>query len=338
LLAAFAYVEIGKSASQQISKRVHRTVLSDYTDAQVQASANRQYVTLAPHPDAGVRNTQYAVRVVLLLLLLLVHAFPVITAYPYYLAYFNPLLGGLPRAIETTLVGWGEGMEEAAAYLNQRSDADQLYVAAVPAQTFLPYSKGTGENFYTNDVALRADYVVLYVSQMQRLAPSREIVHYFSAMDPEHTVHVLGAPYARIYPGPKLITTDVPPDATLTNVGFGDQLRLAGYQISNPLLPTSSLEVVLYWHVLAPMNTDYTVSVRVVAPDGTWLAQHDSWPGGGLLPTSQLRQGDYVKDIHTLELPPGATVDRVQVVVYDAESGGPLGAPIDLPLAEGRDE
>jgi hypothetical protein len=242
-------------------------------------------------------------------------------------------------------------MEEAAAYLNRRSDADQLYVASVPAQTFLPYFKGTGENFYTNDVALRADYVVLYVSQMQRLAPSPEIVRHFLAMDPEHTVHVLGAPYARIYPGPKLITTEIPPDATLTNVGFGDQLRLAGYQIANQQISKSAnqqapssqplihnLEIVLYWQALVPMRSDYTVSVRVVAPDGTWLAQHDGWPGGGLLPTSQLRQGDYVRDVHTLEVPPGATVDRVQVVVYDAESGEALGAPLDLPLAEGRDE
>jgi 4-amino-4-deoxy-L-arabinose transferase-like glycosyltransferase len=325
LLAAFAYVEISKSANRQIGK-----------------SADKRLI---------IRSTRYATRIVLLLLLLLIHAFPVITAYPYYLAYFNPLMGGLSRAIETTLVGWGEGMEEAAAYLNRRSDADQLYVASVPAQTFLPYFKGTGENFYTNDVALRADYVVLYVSQMQRLAPSPEIVRHFLAMDPEHTVHVLGAPYARIYPGPKLITTEIPPDATLTNVGFGDQLRLAGYQIANQQISKSAnqqapssqplihnLEIVLYWQALVPMRSDYTVSVRVVAPDGTWLAQHDGWPGGGLLPTSQLRQGDYVRDVHTLEVPPGATVDRVQVVVYDAESGEALGAPLDLPLAEGRDE
>jgi hypothetical protein len=312
LLAAFAYVEIDKSANQQIGSWADKR--------------------------PTIRVTQYATHIALPLLLLIIHAFPVVTAYPYYLAYFNPLVGGLPRAIETTLVGWGEGMEEAAAYLNQRSDADKLYVAAVPAQTFLPYFQGTGENFYTNDVALRADYVVLYVSQVQRLAPSPEIVRYFSAMDPEHTVHVLGRPYAWIYPGPKVITTDVPSDATLTNVGFGDQLRLAGYQISDLQLPTSSLEIVLYWHILSSMDDDYAISVRLVAPDGTWLAQHDGWPGGGLLPTSQLRQGDYVQDIHMLEVPPDVMVDRVQVVVYDAESGEPLGAPLDLPVAEGGDE
>jgi hypothetical protein len=312
LLAAFAYVEIGKSASQQIGR-------------------------WADKPPT-MRVTQYATGIGLPLLLVVIHAFPVITAYPYYLAYFNPLMGGLPRAIETTLVGWGEGMEEAAAYLNQRSDAEQLYVAAVPAQTFLPYFVGTGENFYTNDVALRADYVVLYVSQVQRLAPSPEIVRYFSAMDPEYIVHILGMPYAWIYPGPKVINKDVPPHATVANVGFGDQLCLAAYEISGLQPSASSLEIALYWYALSSMDVDYTISVRLVAPDGTWLAQHDGWPGGGLLPTSQLRQGDYVQDIHLLQVPPDVEVDRVQVVVYNAESGEPLGAPHDLPLADGGDE
>jgi hypothetical protein len=51
-----------------------------------------------------------------------------------------------------------------------------------------------------------------------------------------------------------------------------------------------------------------------------------------LLPTSQWRQGDYVKDDHSLAAPPGAVADHVQVVVYNAASGQPLGAPIDLPL------
>jgi hypothetical protein len=151
-------------------------------------------------------------------------------------------------------------------------------------------------------------------------------------VEPEYTVHVSGVPYVWIYPGPKLITTDVPPGATLTNVGLGDPLRLAGYQISNLKSQISSLKVVLYWHALAQMNTDYTISVRLVGGDGARLAQRDNWPAGGLLPTSQWRPGDYVQDAHTLEVPFGATVERVQVVVYDAASGQPLGAPIELPV------
>jgi 4-amino-4-deoxy-L-arabinose transferase-like glycosyltransferase len=276
------------------------------------------------------RAAQHAFLVGLPLALLLLHGFPAVSDYPYYLAYFNPLMGGLPRAVETTLVGWGEGMEQAAAYLNGRPDARQLYVAAVPAQTFLPYFEGSGENFYTNDVALRADYVVLYLSQVQRLAPSPEIVRHFQAMEPEHVVTVQGMPYAWIYPGPRLITAQVPAGATLANVGFGGQIRLAGFRIEDATRP----QVALYWHALAPIGENYTVSVRLVAADGTWLAQQDSWPADGLLPTSQWRPGDYVRDVHKLDAPPGADADRLQIVVYNAASGEPLSGPVDVQLAK----
>jgi hypothetical protein len=314
LLTAFAFVQIGEVLHLKIGKW-----------------ANTKRI---------IHTTQSVMGNAILPALFLLHAIPALTAYPYYLAYFNPLMGGLPRAIDTTLVGWGEGLERAAAYLNQYPSAEQLYVAAVPAQTFLPYFRGQGENFYTNDVALRADYAVLYISQVQRLAPSPEIVRYFMAMEPEHTVYVLGVPYAWVYPGPRFITDDVPPDAELANVGFGDRLRLAGYQISSSLglqpgaseSPNSNLEIALYWHSLAPMKVDYTISVRIVAQDGTWLTQHDSLPAGGLLPTSQWRQGDFVRDMHSILLPSGAAPGEyeLQVVVYDAATGAALNEPLTV--------
>lgn len=269
-------------------------------------------------------------------LLLLLHALPVLTYYPYYLTYFNPLMGGPARAAETTLMGWGEGMEQAAAYLNAKPNADQLYVASTPSQTLLPYFAGTGENFYTNDIALRADYVVLYLAQRQRRAPSPEIVRYFEQREPEKVIEIQGVPYVQIYPGPKLILTDIPPTATPVNFGLADQIRLAGYEISKLHAKRPNLPISLYWHALAPLTTDYTVSVRARAADGTLLAQQDSWPVEGLLPTSQWRQGDYVTDHHSLKISPEALpqLDHFEVVVYDAQSGATLGPPLTLPLAE----
>jgi 4-amino-4-deoxy-L-arabinose transferase-like glycosyltransferase len=258
------------------------------------------------------------------------HAYPVLTAYPYYLAYFNPLMGGLPRAVETTLVGWGEGMEQAAAYLNRQPDAEHAVVAAVPAQTLLPYFRGSGENFYTNDVALRADWVVLYVSQVQRLAPSPEIVQHYRALQPAHVVTVLGEPYVWVYASPRAITADLPADATPTNVGLSENLRLAGYRVATR---NGATMVMLFWHALGVLETDYTISVRLVGTAGDRLSQHDGWPVDGLLPTRQLRPGDYVHDVHMLKAPADAVVAAIEVVVYDAASGQPLGAPIELDAA-----
>ena len=341
LLAAFAFVRIGEWASGRVSEwakgrrgeGASQPVSESANERRGEPASREQPSRITPY---ALRLAHYASRVthhallitLLLVILVAAHAYPVVAAYPYYLAYFNPLLGGLPRAAETTLVGWGEGMEQAAAYLNRQPNAESLYVAAVPSQTLLPYFQGTGENFYTNDVALRADKVVLYISQVQRLAPSPEIVRYFQSREPEHVVTVRGQPYAWIYPGPKFIAAEVPASAMPANIGFGDQLRLAGYETSPK---DAAVEVTLYWHALEPTSVDYTISVRLLAADGGRLAQHDGWPVDGLLPTSQWRPGDYVRDTHTLPVPAGAEVGLVQVVVYDAPSGLPLGLPVDLP-------
>jgi hypothetical protein len=269
------------------------------------------------------------------LLPLFLHFIPVITYYPYYLTYFNPFMGGPVRAAQTTLMGWGEGMELAAAYLNGKPGAERLYVASTPSQTFLPYFAGTGENFYTNDIALRADYVVLYLAQMQRLAPSPEIVAYFQTRPPEKIITIQDVPYAKIYPGPKLILPDIPPDAIPANIGLGDKLRLAGYKIQPSTFQPSNLPTfILYWHALAPLPVNYTISVRARTAAGELLAQQDHWPVNNLLPTTLWRQGDYVADEHTLEISPAdySRLDHFEVVVYQAEIGETLGPPITLPL------
>ncbi|MBN1995513.1 MAG: glycosyltransferase family 39 protein [Anaerolineae bacterium] len=263
----------------------------------------------------------------LLFILLVFHFLPVLTYYPYYLTYFNPLLGGPTRAAKTTLMGWGEGMEQVAAYLNTKPNAEQLYVASTPSQTLLPYFAGTGENFYTNDIAFRADYVVLYLAQMQRLAPSPEIVRYFEAQPPEKIITIQDVVYAKVYPGPKLILTDLPPTAIPLNIGLADTLRLAGYERQNSRLT-------LYWHALTPLSVDYTISVRARAAEGQLLAQQDSWPVNGLLPTSQWRQGDYVTDTHLLELPETEVeqIESFEIVVYHLATGETLGPPIVIPM------
>ncbi|MDX1522355.1 MAG: hypothetical protein R3264_12070, partial [Anaerolineae bacterium] len=252
----------------------------------------------------------------------------------YYLTYFSPLLGGPRRAAETTLMGWGEGMEQVAAYLNTKPDAENLYVASTPSQTLLPYFDGTGENFYTNDVAFRADYVVLYLAQMQRLAPSPEIVNYFAGQEPEKIISIQGVPYARVYPGPKQILADIPPTAVPVNIGLSDQLRLAGYEIQ--VEPSGEPTVTLYWHALASLTEDYTISVRARSAGGDLLAQKDSWPVDGLLPTSLWRQGDYVADTYTLTLAE-ATPDQLvhfEVVVYQLDTGQTLGPPLRLDVEQ----
>ncbi len=290
--------------------------------------------TSSPASRHPLRVVSSHLQMIILITLLMFHLYPVFTYYPYYLAYFNPLMGGPERASQTTLMGWGEGMEQAAAYLNTKPNAERLYVASTPSQTLLPYFVGTGENFYTNDIAFRADYVVLYLAQMQRLAPSPEIIRYFEAQEPEKVITIQGVTYAKIYRNHKLILTDIPGEAVPLNIGLDNILRLAGYKIENHKSEIQNQQLMLYWHALMPLPTNYTISVRVRAADGQLLAQQDSWPVAGLLPTSQWRQGDYVTDTHILNIPEAnrAPVDHFEVVVYNADTGETLGPPITLPF------
>ncbi len=304
-----------------------------------------------PSPQSPTRTERSrSISNLLISFIFILHLIPSLTYYPYYLTYFNPLMGGPSRAAEITLMGWGEGMEQVAAYLNHKPNATELYVASTPSQTLLPYFVGTGENFYTNDIAFRADYVVLYLAQMQRLAPSPEIVHYFESQEPEKTITIQNVPYAYIYPGPKFIVTDIPPTATPANIGLDNFLRLAGYQLPNlqlilseaevspPLQPNSGQatnplkpgSITLYWHALAPIADNYTVSVRAKTADGQILTQQDQWPVAGLLPTSQWRQGDYIIDTHTFDLSDPDQLTTFEVVLYNANTGQTLGPPITI--------
>jgi hypothetical protein len=117
-------------------------------------------------------------------------------AQPYPLAFYNPVLGGAGSAQRTILVGWGEGLEQAADYLNAKPDAERLSARTLYSDALRPLFHG---------VALRlgeprpADYLVVYVNMTQReLIPfvDRRVV---AEESPEFTVTINGLDYARIY-------------------------------------------------------------------------------------------------------------------------------------------
>jgi hypothetical protein len=122
---------------------------------------------------------------------------------PYYLNYYNPLLGGDRKAQEVMLVGWGEGLDQAARYLNEKPGAEGMKIYSWSADgCFSYFFKGSaGTIDYDMDVRnlRRGDYVVFYLNQLQRQAPSDEILDYFAQFDPEHVVRIGNLDYAWIY-------------------------------------------------------------------------------------------------------------------------------------------
>ncbi|MFN2134595.1 MAG: 6-pyruvoyl-tetrahydropterin synthase-related protein [Candidatus Promineifilaceae bacterium] len=98
-----------------------------------------------------------------------------------------------------------------------------------------------------------------------------------------------------------------------------------GVQAADVVLRDSStLDVRLSWQTATPLSENYIASLILMAESGSWLAQHDSQPGYGFLPSSEWPVGMAVDDWLALGLPediprglPLAMVARL----YEAGSG-----------------
>jgi hypothetical protein len=142
----------------------------------------------------------------LLLAALVGQAVGTASSYPYYFSYYNPLLGGTVRAPEVMMVGWGEGLDQAARFLNNQPGANERQVATgVWMTTFSYFYKGPvlTTRFEPGATTIQdwmdSDYYVLYINEVQREKVSRELIDYFAALRPIHVVRINGLDYAYIY-------------------------------------------------------------------------------------------------------------------------------------------
>lgn len=129
----------------------------------------------------------------------------ILQTYPYYLTYYNPLMGGSAKAPQTMMIGWGEGLDQAASYLNARDGGDKLRVLAwYPDGSFSYFfageTVGSLEEWEETRAELdRSDYAVLYANQWQRYLPFPQYVDYFARFEPEKRIFIDGLEYIRIY-------------------------------------------------------------------------------------------------------------------------------------------
>lgn len=154
------------------------------------------------------------------------------------------------------------------------------------------------------------------------------------------------APFTAIRPAyslPEILSErDIPLTAQGFGATYGPSIRLLAHEIgAESVLPGSEFPVTLYWECLQPMEKDYSLYIHVFGAGGQPLGQRDSYPGGGMYPTSQWRSGDIIAD--TYLVPVGANVSRpvaaqVEVGVYDLQSMTPLqvtdpsGQPVGRPV------
>src|SRR5581483_3592699 len=110
----------------------------------------------------------------------------------YFFSYSSPLLGGVVAAERVLPVGWGEGLDQVAAYLNGRpgSERQRIYATDTVRLSLRPSVRGQ----IVAAVNRRVGYAVSYIAAAQRgderLPRRKRLVL---------TVRIDGTEYAHVY-------------------------------------------------------------------------------------------------------------------------------------------
>ena len=238
---------------------------------------------------------------------------PLASVYPYDLAYYNPLLGGGAAAQRVLFVGWGEGLDRVAAYLNAKPLAFEAPTVATA------YHRALQAHLRENGAlplerAELADYIVPYVNSMQRDQKSDALAPFIAGQEPEHVVWINGIEYARIYRGPHL-----PVEQTIGQE-FGDRLRLESVVVapgSGRIRAGDELAVRLRWRQIGESEGLASV-LRLVRVEGTSAVQDRQPLGRGLREAGLLVVESRLRLPGTLA--PGEY--RLEVSLEGAQGGG----------------
>jgi 4-amino-4-deoxy-L-arabinose transferase-like glycosyltransferase len=188
---------------------------------------------------------------------------------PYYLSYYNPLLGGNKVASQLFLIGWGEGTDLAAHYLNGLPNAEELTVVTSTPTTFAPFFHGKTLLWRPGSQMLIGDYLVLYLRDVQREQPDPAILRYIQQEFPlETTVELNGLTYAWIYRAPAA-------DWSYRTLDSRTSYRLAGlmgYSIENKDVASGQeLELTLYRRHWPAKDDDWLIQLKQA--EHFWIAQ-----------------------------------------------------------------
>ncbi len=240
--------------------------------------------------------------------------------HPYALSYYSPLLGGGPAAQRSFLIGWGEGMDQAGAWLRARPDIGEGQILSALAPTLQPFVPVPVREVRALG-SVPANYAVVYLESLQR-GDAPELYARIRETLPLHTVRIHGIDYAQIFQLPK-------PFATPVNATFGEALRLRGY---NAELAAGQFVVTPAWDVRAPLPPDLMLFVHLLDSTGIRVAGIDVRPGGASLPpTGQWQPGQQLAVPLPIDLPAElpAGVYTLTLGLYDPTS------LVRLPLTAG---
>jgi 4-amino-4-deoxy-L-arabinose transferase-like glycosyltransferase len=278
-------------------------------------------------PQAKAKNSEhrtklYPLPVILCSLLLILTTVNLAWYHPYYLSYYNPLLGGGASAQRALLIGWGEGMDQVGAYLRQQPDITQGPVLSALGATLQPFVPAPVRD--VSDLgAGPANYAVVYLESTQR-ADNQSFYTIIQQTIPLRTISIHSIEYARIYQLPR-------PFERAIGARWGAALRLAGVTIARS---AGQLMVTPAWDVRATPAADYQVFLHMIDARGQRVAQIDVAPGGAdFPPTSAWQPGRQIAVPLPLPLPEGLPAGEYRLVMGLYDSANTQRPPLDEGMA-----
>ncbi len=244
--------------------------------------------------------------------------------HPYYLAYYNPLVGGGSVASRTMVVGWGEGLEQAAAYIRQQPDGCDFPLASWYERVILPYSCNAVMHTGRAATPGEVNYLVTYINQEQRAIDATMLATAAERDALVHEVVIHGVPYARVYQTAPRVQFPL-------GAAFGDTVRLVGYDFASASDRADDPPfVTLHWQAQATPPLDYMLFLHVLDADGAVVARYDVPPAGPDVPPTQWRAPHYYRWTQALPLDAAQREQAAWLAlgVYDPASGA------RLPLAD----
>ncbi|NJO85269.1 MAG: phospholipid carrier-dependent glycosyltransferase [Blastochloris sp.] len=208
----------------------------------------------------------------------------VIWWHPYSVVAFNQLLGGAPTAARTFLMGDGEGLAEAARWLNQQPDITGVRVASTMINSLQPFLKHGAQSVSPDESGLEPQdgYVLIYIRHVQRGEPRPPFDAFYGDQPPLYKVRLHGVDYVWVYQVP-------PPMAQPLDVAFGEAIQLRGYIVDTAAIRSDgTLALTAQWQASTPLAQDYLFFVHLLDSSGQRIGQIDVPP---LAPTAPPQHG-----------------------------------------------
>ncbi|MBM4422791.1 MAG: hypothetical protein FJ030_05295 [Chloroflexi bacterium] len=133
---------------------------------------------------------------------------------------------------------------------------------------------------------------------------------------------------AYIPPSP-IADSQLPPNLKPVRAIIAPGVELIGYTLDSPdrLTPNNQLLITLYWRSLAPIAEDYNLFLHLLGRDRALVGSVDSWPGGGLRPTSFWKPGDLYPDSYVIEIDSDSTTPTalwLDIAMWNSDPARPF--------------